>query len=310
MHEKIRANMDRIPTDIPEPLVVGRGIDDVAIVVATLTPKPEAADRWSADGLYDLADELRIELSRLDNVGLTYVVGGAANQIRVEPEKLSLYGVTLDQLVGKVKAVNSSFMAGYLRDGGRSVQVAAGQTLNGVPDIGMLLITTRDNRSVYVKYVARIVVGPSQEESRAWNIERHKDGSVTRLPAVEVAVAKRPGANAVVIAEEVLHHIEDLKGWLIPDTIDVKITRDYGDTANEKANELLFHLGLATLSIVLLVGIAIGWREGLVVLRGAGGTDRHSDDDPADAVCRVTDGLHDQPGQSVRADLLHRHSAR
>ncbi|MEI2385920.1 efflux RND transporter permease subunit [Breoghania sp. JC706] len=271
VHEKIRANMDRIPTGIPEPLVVGRGINDVAIVVATLTPKPEAADRWRANELYDLADELRIELSRLDNVGLTYVVGGAANQIRVEPdpEKLSLYGVTLDQLVGKVQAANRSFMAGYVRENGRSVPVAAGQTLEGVPDIGLLLLTTRDGRPVYVRDVARVVVGPSQDESRVWNIERQQAGTekgeVTRLPAVEVAVAKRPGANAVVIAEEILHHIEDLKGRLIPDTIDVAITRDYGDTANEKANELLFHLGLATLSIVLLVGIAIGWREGLVV---------------------------------------------
>ena len=267
VHEKLRANMDRIPTGIPEPLVVGRGINDVAIVVATLTPRPEAADRWRANELYDLADELRIELSRLDDVGLTYVVGGAANQIRVEPdpEKLSLYGVTLDQLVGKVQVANRSFMAGYVRENGRSVPVAAGQTLNGVPDIGLLLLTTRDGRPVYVRDVARVVVGPSEEEARVWNIARHGNGKVDRLPAVEVAIAKRPGANAVVISEEILHHIEDLKGRLIPDTIDVTITRDYGETANEKANELLFHLGLATISIVLLVGIAIGWREGLVV---------------------------------------------
>ncbi|WP_321336732.1 efflux RND transporter permease subunit [Breoghania sp.] len=267
VHEKIRANMDRIPTGIPEPLVIGRGVDDVAIVVATLTPKPDAAARWTSSGLYDLADELRIELSRLEDVGLTYIVGGTTSQIRIEPEpeKLSLYGVTLDQLMGKVQSANRSFMAGQVRDGGKAVSVAAGQTLSGVPDIGLLLLTTRDGRPVYVKDVARTVVGPAEEESRVWNVEKQADGGLTRLPAVSVAVAKRPGANAVVIAEEVLHHIEDLKGRLIPDSIEVKITRDYGDTANEKANELLLHLGLATISIVLLVGFSIGWREGLVV---------------------------------------------
>ncbi|AXS40554.1 efflux RND transporter permease subunit [Breoghania sp. L-A4] len=267
VHEKIRANMDRIPVGIPEPLVVGRGIDDVAIVVATLTPTPEAADRWSGNELRSLADEVRIELSRLQDVGLSYLVGGSPSQIRVEPdpEKLSLYGVTLDQLVGKVTAANRSFMAGIIRDGGDSVPVVAGQTLTGVPDIGLLLLSTRDGRPVYVRDVARIVADAEPLESRVWHIERGEDGEMTRVPAVSIALAKRAGANAVVIGEEILHHLEDLKGRLIPEGVAVHITRDYGETANEKANELLFHLGLATLSIVVLVAFAIGWREGLVV---------------------------------------------
>ena len=142
VHEKVRANMDRIPIGIPEPLIVGRGIDDVAIVSLTLAPKPEAAERWTDNSLYHLAENLRIELVKIDNVGLTYIVGGRPDQIRVEPdpEKLSLYGVTLAQLVDKVRSANRSFLAGQIRDQGRAVPVVAGQTLQGVPDIGLLLL--------------------------------------------------------------------------------------------------------------------------------------------------------------------------
>jgi multidrug efflux pump subunit AcrB len=268
VHEKIRANMDRIPAGIPEPLVIGRGVDDVAIVVATLTPAPVAADRWDAASLYALADEVRIELSRLDDVGLTYVVGGSTEIIRIEPdpEKLALYGVTLDQLLGKVQSANRSFVAGAVRDRGRNLPIVAGQTLSGIPDIGLLLVTTRDGHPVYLKDVATTVVGARESEQRAWHLQRTGEGELTRLPAVSVAVAKRAGANAVVIAEEIRHHIDDLRGRLIPADIEVHITRDYGETANEKANELLFHLALATVSIVILVALAIGWRDGIVVL--------------------------------------------
>ena len=120
IHEKIRANYDRIPVGIPEPLIVGRGINDVAIVVLTLAPKPEAAERYTDKDLYQIADELRAELTKVDNVGLSYISGGSPQQIRVEPdpEKLSLYGVTLAQLVAKVRDANRSFLAGAVRDAG------------------------------------------------------------------------------------------------------------------------------------------------------------------------------------------------
>ncbi len=268
VHETIRANMDRIPIGIPEPLIVGRGIDDVAIVVLTLAPRPEAADRWSDNGLYHLADELRVEIAKLPDVGLTTIVGGRPDQIRVEPdpEKLSLYGITLQQLVGKVKEANRSFLAGGIRRGGEAKTVVAGQTLYGVPDIGLLLLSTRDGRPVYVNDVADIVVGAAPLEHRAWHLTRDEEGGMNRVPAVSLAIAKRAGANAVVISEEIVQRLELLHDRLIPRDIAVTVTRNYGETADEKADELLFHLGLATISIVLLVGVVIGWREGLVVL--------------------------------------------
>jgi multidrug efflux pump subunit AcrB len=268
VHEKIRANLDRIPVGIPEPLIVGRGINDVAIKVFTLSPKPEAADRWTDKALYELAEKLRYELVKADNIGLTYISGGSAQQIRVEPnpEKLSLYGVTLQQLVAKVKDANRSFLAGGVRDAGIVRNVTAGQTLTGIPDIGLLLISTRDGRPVYVKDVALVVVSPNTAEHRVWNDVRDAHGTWKRVPAVSVALAKRAGANAVVVSEELSKRLDGLKSRLIPADIQVTTTRDYGETANEKANELLFHLGLATLSIVVLIAIAIGWREAVVTL--------------------------------------------
>lgn len=268
VHEKIRANLDRIPLGIPEPLVVGRGIDDVAIVVATLVPQPDVAANWDAAALYALAQEVRTELARLDNVGLTYLVGTGPSQIRIEPdpEALSRYGITLDQLAGKLQGANRSFLAGTVRQDGRSVQVIAGQTLGGIGEIGTLLLTSRDGRPVYVKDVATIVVDGAGSEQRVWHYQTTENGGFAKVPAVSIAVAKRAGANAVLISEEVLHHLDDLKGRMIPQGIDVQITRDYGETANEKANELLFHLALATVSIVVLVALAIGWQAGLVVM--------------------------------------------
>ncbi|MFN3745536.1 MAG: efflux RND transporter permease subunit [Hyphomicrobiaceae bacterium] len=266
VHEKLRANMDRIPVGIPEPLVVGRGINDVAIVTLTLSPKPQAAARWTDKDLYELADKLRTELTKVENVGLTYISGGSPQQIRVEPspEKLALYGITLQQLVAKVREANRSFLAGQVRDAGLTRAVAAGQTLSGVPDIGLLLITARDGRPVYVNDVASVVIGPSPMEHRVWHDAREGDDAWHRVPAVTVAVAKRAGANAVVVAEDLLHRLDAVRGRLIPEEVTVTVTRDYGETANEKANELLFHLALATISIVILIAIAIGWREAAV----------------------------------------------
>ena len=270
VHEKMRANVERIPVGISEPLIIGRGINDVAVAVLTLSAKPEAAARYTDKDLYQIAQQLQYELVKTDNIGLTYISGGNPQQIRVEPdpEKLALYGVTLQQLVAKVRDANRSFQAGSVRDNDTMRTVAAGQTLAGIPDIGLLLVTTRDNRPVYVRDVGKVVIGPSPEEHRVWFEQPEKNGPKgekwDRVPAVSVAFAKRAGANAVVVAEDLLARLQNVRGRLIPPDVNVTVTRDYGETANDKANELLFHLGLATVSIVVLIAFAIGWREALV----------------------------------------------
>ncbi|MBN9545715.1 MAG: efflux RND transporter permease subunit [Alphaproteobacteria bacterium] len=264
---KLRANYDRIPLGIPEPLIVGRGINDVAVFAVTLSPMPRAAARWTESDLYTVATKLQAELLKTDNVGLTYISGGTAQEISVEPdpEKLALFGVTLQQLEAKIQGANRSFLAGQLRQGGRMAQAVAGRTLEGIPDIGLLLITTRDGRPVYVRDLAKTVIEPAPAEHHAWSMVRSGSAWST-APAVTLAFAKRAGANAVVVSDQLARRTEMLKGRLIPADVNAEITRDYGKTADDKANELLFHLALATVSIVLLIAFVIGWREAGVTL--------------------------------------------
>ena len=266
VHEKLRANLNRIPVGIPEPLIVGRGIDDVAIVVLTLSPKPEVAANWTANGVSRVARELQVELAKLDDIGLTYIVGNQPEEIRVEPdpERLSLYGVTLQQLQGKIEAANRSFEAGQVRDAGQQVSVMGGQTLQSPGEIANILLTARDGRPVYVRDVANVILASDSREVRVADV-RMVDGRIVSVPAVSVALAKRPGTNAVEIAERITERLHAIEGTLVPEGLSVQVTRNYGETANEKANELLFHLGLATVSIVLLVAFSIGWREAVVV---------------------------------------------
>ncbi len=268
VHDTIRANISAIPVGIPEPLIVGRGINDVPIVVFTLSAKPGHEARWDDNALYTIADELLPELIKVDNVGLTFIVGGRADQIRIEPdpERLSLYGVTLNRLVEKIQNANRSFSLGRLREQGQAMPVMVGNTLQGPADIGNLLITTQDGRPVYVKDVATVIVGASPEEHRVWQIDgKGSNDSVRAVPAVSIALAKRKGANAVDVSAALIERLEGLRGRLIPDDVQVEVTRDYGATALDKADELLFHLALATVSIVILITLAIGWREGIVV---------------------------------------------
>ncbi len=266
VHDKIRGNLDRIPVGIPEPLIVGRGIDDVAIVSLTLAPK-SGVEGISANDLTRIARELRTQVSKTEDVGLTYLVGEVPEMIRIapDPERLALYGVTLQQLAAKVANANRSLNTGQLRDGGDQIDLVVGATLVAPAQIANLLLTTRDERPVYVADVAQVAFVSNSADVIVANVSRAEDGTVTRAPAVTLAVAKRAGANAVIVAEAVLRRVEALEGSLIPENIAVIVTRDYGETANEKANELLFHLGLATLSIVALVWLAIGWREAIVV---------------------------------------------
>ncbi|MCF6234397.1 MAG: efflux RND transporter permease subunit, partial [Rhodobacteraceae bacterium] len=265
VRDKVLANLDRIPVGIPEPLIIGRGIDDVAIVTLTLSSKPGA--EASANDLTRIVRQLQVEISKVEDVGLTYLVGEAPEAIRVEPdpERLSLYGVTLQQLAGKVQAANEVLALGMVRDGGEQISLVAGDTLHAPVQIANLLLTSRDGRPVYVRDVAKVSFVPDTSDQIVSNVTRADDGGIRRTPAVTLAVAKRAGSNAVLVAERILERVEALEGKLIPEGVQIDITRDYGETANEKANELLYHLGLATVSIVILVLVSIGWREAVVV---------------------------------------------
>ena len=302
VNDKIRANLDKIPIGIPEPLIVGRGINDVAVVVLTLSPQPAAASRWTDKDLYDVAVKLRTEMTKVDNIGTSYIVGTGPEEIRVEPdpEKLSLFGVTLQQLIAKVRDANREFVAGDVRDAGMTRTLAAGQTLRGVPDIGLLLLTTRDGRPVYVRDVAKVVIGPSTAEDRVWNLtpdraglgprargepgagqarRRQRRGGGARHPATR-RIAARPADPAR------------------PARAGHPRLRPDGQRQGERAAvpsrpRNRFHRRAD--------------RAGGRLARGGGDAGGDPHHHPADAVVRQADGLHDQPRQPVRADLRHRH---
>ena len=262
IHEKVRANYDRIPAGIAEPLIQTRGINDVPSLVLTLSPKPGAAGEWTDQALYELAGKLRTEVAKVDDVGLTFIVGGRPQEIRVEPDpaRLAQHGVSLGALMDTIRQANRTFPAGQVRNDGQAVDVTAGRTLANANQIGLLALPSTKGESVYVRDVAKVIEAPREDQARVWRYARAgQDWS--EAPAVSLAIAKRKGANAVVVSQAVLARVETLKGSLLPDSLSVAVTRDYGETANEKANELLFHLGLATVSIVILIGFAIGWRE-------------------------------------------------
>lgn len=262
IEEKLRANWDRKPVGVPDPKVTVRGINDVPIVVLTLSPKPGAAGQWTDGALYEVAAKLRTEVAKVENVGLTFLVGGRPEQIRIAPDpaKLARYGVPLGSVIEAAGQANRSFPLGSIRENGKAVAVTAGQTLSSAQEVGLLTVRSASGAPVYLRDVATVTQGPREDQARAWRWAK-RDGDWSSAPAVSLAIAKRAGANAVVVSDAIVERAQRLEGKLIPDGIDVAVTRNYGETANEKANELLFHLGLATLSIVALIGFAIGWRE-------------------------------------------------
>lgn len=265
IEEKLRANWDRIPVGIPDPKVTVRGINDVPVMVLTLTPKPGAAGQWNDQTLYELTAKLRTEIAKVNNVGLTFIAGGRPEEIRIAPDpaKLAQYGVPLGHVIEAASQANRAFPAGTVRDNGKAISVISGRTLSSAQDVGLLTVRSAQGAPVYLRDLGSVTQGPREDQARAWRWSREetKTASWTSAPAVSLAVAKRAGANAVVLSDAVLARVESLKGSLIPDSVTVSVTRNYGETANEKANELLFHLALATVSIVILIGFAIGWRE-------------------------------------------------
>ncbi|MDP6690102.1 MAG: efflux RND transporter permease subunit [Alphaproteobacteria bacterium] len=268
VHSEIRGNMNRIPLGIPEPLIVGRGIEDVAVLVVTLAAKPGNPARLTDAALYNLAEELQHELTRQSDVGLTYIVGGRPAQIRIEPdpERLALEGITLNQLVEKLENANRAFLSGSVRQSGGIMPVIAGETLRGSADVELLLLTSHAGCPVYLKDVARVVIDGRPDEHRVWHLTPDGQGKLRGELAVSLAIGKRPGANAVDITDGSIERLQRITERKLPVGVDLIITRNYGDTAQEKADELLLHLLSATVSIVVLLTLFLGWREGMVVM--------------------------------------------
>ncbi len=269
VHEKIRANIGDLPKGIPEPLIVGRGINDVAIVTLTLSASPGQASRWSDNGLFQVAEELQHELAKVDNVGAAYIVGGAPepDPRRARPGK----ALACSASRSTSSSTRSPTPTARSRSGPSATAARRCRCWPARP-------CRASRTSAFC--CSRPATG-GRSTSRTWRTSssappspsvapgrstRAANGELERRPAVTLAVAKRKGANAVTVADDVLKRLEIVRGRVVPAGLEIAVTRNYGATATEKANELLFHLALATVSIVALITVAIGWREGLVVL--------------------------------------------
>lgn len=258
VHDKIRASMVTIPVGIPGPLIVGRGIDDVAVPTQTRSSETLTAN--------DLARTLHTEVAKTEKAGLTYRLDDAQDAIRLapDPDRLAPCGVTLPQLAGKVAQANRTLNTGNLRDQGQIVDLVAGEVLAAPAAVANLLLTARGGRPVSVSGVATVAAVENTSRHIVSHLARAGSGPAGG-PAVTLAIAKRAGANAVVLAEEALHRVHAREPRLIPDGPEIGITRDCGETAKDRAGELLFPLGLATVSIILLVlftiaGAKAWWR--------------------------------------------------
>jgi multidrug efflux pump subunit AcrB len=255
------------PALAADPQVTVKGVDDVPVLVVTLSATPDMQDRWTDAALHQVAEDLEAEIAKVAGVGSTFLVGGRPLELRVAPDpaRLAAFGVHLPALIEAVGAAGRATPLGANPVAGRSLDVVAGARPTGVADVEALGVRDVDGAVVSVKDVADVALVPRDDGVRAWAIRKQGE-AWSQVPAVAIAVAKRPGVNAVDMTRAVRATVARAQGDLIPAGLRAEIVRDHGETAKEKADELLFHLGLATLSIVLLIFLAIGKREALVTL--------------------------------------------
>ena len=269
LYNEIYSNMDWLPRGLGAlpPLIKPMGIDDVPIVTATF---------WSADPgksgheLLKVAHAVEAEIKRIPNTRDVYTVGGPDHVVKValDPQKLAGYGLTVADLKQALEVSNVAVHAGALRQQDRVEPVQAGTLLASAEEVRNLVVAVNGGKPVFLSDIARISQVADAPDNYVWIQAGQAWQDEIRpwySPAVTLAVAKKPGSNAVDIANAVVERLDALKNTVIPDDVRVEITRNYGQTANDKAMKLIQKLVFATVSVVLLVLAFLGWREALVV---------------------------------------------
>jgi multidrug efflux pump subunit AcrB len=275
VNDKIASNMDKIPPGVLPPLVKSKGIDDVPIVTLTLWSKD--LDR---DGVPDVDDgQLRLlaqdvlqAIGQVKDTGPGLIVGGRREQVTVDvsPERLSGYQISLDQVAQTLKTANAEASAGGVESSGSRFTVTTGSFLTGVDDINRLVVGTHNEVPVYIRDVARVAMGPEDAtELVAYYTgpaSANQDAAQGR-PAVTIAVAKKELTNGVSVANAIMERVEELKGSRIPNNVEVSVTRNYGQTADQKVTELILKLIKATFFVFVLVLLAFrALRPAIVVM--------------------------------------------
>jgi multidrug efflux pump subunit AcrB len=268
LYNKLMSNRNVLPPGAGEPLVVPKSIDDVPIVTLTLW-----SDRYDYYTLRRVAREVCDNLKKSTDVAETDIKGGLRRElkVRLDSGKLAAYGLSPLQVIGALQKGNVSMRSGDFPGGNREYLVDVGDFLGDADAVRRLVINVHDGRPVYLSDVADIRDGPEDVNQYVFfglgpSADRKgiRGNQLESYPAVTVSVAKRKGANATWVAEDLLRRVELLKGKIIPSDVQVTITRNYGETAREKNNELLFHMFLAAISVTILIALFMGWRAGIV----------------------------------------------
>jgi len=275
VNNKIDSNLDRVPPQVARWLVRPVEIDDVPILTLTLY------DRTGDGGeLVRFADELAARLQTVPDVSRVTVHGGDRRRVRVllDPERLSARGLTPLDVRAALAASNVNARAGSLLAGGGERAVEVGPFLASAEEVGAVVVAAPQGRTVLVRDVARVVDGPPEPQTytrvafgpAAAAVPRGTPVGADELdgrarPAVTISVAKRKGTNAVVVAERTIERFRELAAEVLPASVGQRVTRNYGETANEKVNELVGHLLIAVGTIVVLVGASLGARAALIV---------------------------------------------
>ena len=271
LQSKLMANYDLIPEGVSPPLIKPRFIDDVPILSLTFWGKD--ADHYT---LRRVVAEVEDLVKREDNVSTTTVIGGYRRQVQVFVDPISIAAFHLNPvtIVRMLRAANQESSIGDFPSPNGEVVVHTGGFLSDPNDVGRVVVGIHDSHPVYLRDVAEIVDGPEEPDqyvflgagpaaSEKGIVEDDPRKGV--YPAVTLTIAKRKGANAITVAQEVLRQVEESRGRLIPDNIQMTVTRHYGETAKEKSDELLLHMFIAVFSVTILIWIALGRRESGVV---------------------------------------------
>ena len=260
LNQKLETNFDRIPHSISRPLIKPHTIDDVPILALTL--HGAGYDHFT---LRRLAAQIDDSIKSIKDVAETKLIGGTRRQLTIsfDPLLLASRNLTVAEIAPKIQQVNLQSHSGSLKALDQEVLLQTGTFLASAMEIGRVVVGVHAGVPVYLDEVAKIVDGPEEPENY---VLFGRSGSHEREAAVTLSVAKRPGANAVDVVHAVTAKVESLKGTLIPADIEVSVTRDYGETAADKSNELLLHMGIAVFGVALLILFFLGWRESMVVL--------------------------------------------
>jgi multidrug efflux pump subunit AcrB len=269
VYNKIFSNTDRIPAAVSSWVVKPVEVDDVPIVVAALWS--DAPERTGDYELRRLAEEIEHKLQAISSTNRVGVVGGRPRRIRVEldPEALAARSTAPLDVAWAIDVSNKTLPAGRVEQRDRNLVVEAGTFIRDADELRRLVINVVDGVPVYLGDVARVIDGPGEARDYSWIGfgAAHPDvgGTGGVYPAVFLSVAKRKGANAVWVARDVIRYLDELERDLFPPEVHVEIIRNYGQTADEKVGDLVASLAVAVLTVVVFIGVFLGWRPALIV---------------------------------------------